>query len=193
MTSKDVQIVTIATEKPTHAVALPPWFAIRVRSNFEQRVADSLDSLGYQQYLPTYDSERRWSDRIKVIQQPLFPGYVFCRLDLSNRSAPVVQVPGVVDIVRLGNVAVPIRDEEIAAVERLQRSGLALGRWPFLSPGEWVVLERGPLTGMEGLLVSVKDASRLVVSIAILQRSVAVEIDRQWVRPIQRPAGHFPC
>ena len=166
-----------------------PWFAIRVRSNCEQRVADNLNSLGYEQYLPTYESERRWSDRIKVIRQALFPGYVFCRLDLANRSAPVVQVPGVVDILRIGNIAVSIPDEEIAAVERLQRSGVAIGQWPFLSVGEWVLIERGPLTGLEGILVSTKGTTRLVVSVSILQRSVSAEIDRKWVRPINPPVS----
>lgn len=188
---EDPALVSIPTMKIGVPDGGPPWFAIRVRSNFEQRVANNLDSLGYTQYLPTYESERRWSDRFKKIQQPLFPGYVFCRLDLANRSAPVVQIPGVVDIVRLGNVAVPIQDEEIAAVQRLQHSGLPLGRWPYLSPGEWVLIEHGPLKGLEGLLVYVKGKSQLVVSISILQRSVAAEIDRQWVRPVERPISHF--
>lgn len=185
----NVEHIESATVRMPYSVECPPWFAIRVRSNFEQRVSDNLDSLGYKQYLPTYQSERRWSDRTKVIRQPFFPGYVFCRLDLANRSTPVLQVPGVVDILRLGNVAVSIPDEEIAAVERLQHSGLAIGRWPFLSVGEWVLIEGGPLAGMEGLLVSIKGESRLVVSVSFLQRSVAAEIDRKWVRPIQRPAS----
>ncbi len=163
-----------------------PWFAIRVRSRFENAVAENLHALGYEGYLPTYESQRRWSDRIKAIQLPLFPGYVFCRLDLVARTAPVVQVPGVVGILKVGNTFVPIPESEIVAVRKMQDSGLAIGQWPFLSVGEWVLIQHGPLSGLEGILIDIKGMSRLVVSVPLLQRSVSAEIDRSWVRPIKR-------
>ena len=170
-----------------------PWFAVRVRSRFEHTVAENLQALGYERYLPAYKSERRWSDRIKVIQRPLFPGYVFCRLDFAERTAPVVQIPGVVDILKLGNRAVSIPESEIAAVRKMQYSGLAIGQWPFLAVGEWVLIENGPLCGLEGLLTDIKGVCRLVVSVPLMQRSVSAEIDRKWVRPIKRSgSGQSP-
>jgi transcription antitermination factor NusG len=169
-----------------------PWFALRVRSKHEQTAAMHLHHRGYEEFSPSYKAERQWSDRKKTTEQFLFPGYVFCRLDPQNRL-PVLTVPGVVDIVRFGEAILPIPEHEIEHVRRLVHSGLLVTPWPFLEIGQKVLIERGPLTGVEGILMAVKGKCRLVVSIGLLQRSVSTEVDRMWIRPIEssRPSQRF--
>ena len=160
------------------------WFAVRVRSNQERVALVHLGERGYQHFAPSYKSERQWSDRKKEIEQYLFPGYIFCRFDRGDRLG-VLTAPGVVDVVGFGKTPEPIPDEEIDRVRRMVESGLLVAPHPFLRVGQTVLIERGPLTGMEGLLVEVKGRFRLVVSINLLQRSVSAEVDRQSVRPVQ--------
>jgi len=160
-----------------------PWYAIRVRSNFEQSVAGTLRWKGYEEFLPTYRVRRRWSDRTQEIDRPLFSGYVFCRLDVQARL-PVLIIPGVVSLVGFGKAAVPIPGEEITAVRAIMNSGLLACRWPFLQEGHRIRLTRGALTNLEGFLIKVKNQWRVVVSIMLLQRSVSVEVDAEWVEPV---------
>jgi transcription antitermination factor NusG len=160
------------------------WFAVRVRSNQERTAIAHLRERGYQQFAPSYKSERRWSDRKKEIDQYLFPGYIFCRFDAQDRLA-VLTAPGVVDLVGFGRTPEPIPDQEIERVRRMVESGLLITPYPFLKAGQAVVIERGPLTGLEGILVEMKGKHRLVVSINLLQRSVSAEVDRQSVRPVR--------
>jgi transcription antitermination factor NusG len=160
------------------------WFAVRVRSNQERTAIAHLRERGYEQFAPSYKSERRWSDRKKEIDQYLFPGYIFCRFDPGDRLA-VLTAPGVVDLVGFGRTPEPIPDQEIERVRRMVESGLLVTPYPFLNVGQAVLIERGPLTGLEGILVEVKGKQRLVVSINLLQRSVSAEVDRQSVRPVR--------
>jgi transcriptional antiterminator NusG len=160
-----------------------PWFAIRVRSKHERMVALHLRERGYDEFSPSYKTERQWSDRRKTKEQFLFPGYVFCRLNLRDRL-PLLTVPGVVDLVRFGDTILPIPEHEIEHVRTMVRSGLLVTPWPFLEVGQKMLIERGPLAGVEGILKAVKGNCRLVVSIGLLQRSVSTEIDRMWIRPL---------
>lgn len=163
-----------------------PWFALRVRSNRERIVTVHLRDRGYEEFSPSYVAQRQWSDRQKTIERFLFPGYVFCRLDPQYRL-PVLSVPGVVDLVGFGKVPSSIPDHEIERVRTMVQSGLLVTPWPFLEVGNTVLIERGPLAGLEGILQEVKGKFRLVVSIRLLQRSVSAEIDRIWIRPLRRP------
>ena len=162
-----------------------PWYAVRVRSNYESVTVSHLRERGYEELAPSYQTERRWSDRKKVVEQFLFPGYVFCRFDVENRL-PVLTAPGVVGLVGFGKIPAPIPDHEIEAIRSMVQSGLLVTPWPFLQIGQQVVIEHGPLSGVEGILQEVKGKFRLVVSICLLQRSVATEVDRDWVRPIRK-------
>jgi transcription antitermination factor NusG len=164
-----------------------PWFALRVRSNFEKPASQMLRQKGYEEFLPTYVQRTRWSDRTKTIVRPLFPGYLFCRFDPQARL-PILVTPGVVSIVGLGKTPVPVSEQEIEAVQTLLRSGLAAMPWPYVSVGQRLIIERGPLSGVEGILQEVKSQYRFIVSVDLLKRSVAAEIDADWVRPIGRPA-----
>lgn len=164
------------------------WYAIRVRSKFERAVSTALLGKGYDEYLPLYRSTRRWSDRAKDLELPLFPGYLFCRLDVQVRL-PILTTPGVISIVGTGKTPVAIPDGEIEAIQTLIRSGLLLQPWPQLVVGSRIVIEEGPLRGLEGVALDVKKKHRLFVSVPLLQRSVSVEIDREWVRPISSAAA----
>ena len=138
---------------------------------------------GFEDFLPLYNVRRRWSDRFKTVELPLFPGYVFCRLDARNRL-PLLTIPGVAGIVGLGKIPVPIDDAEIAALQVAVSAGLLAEPFPFLEVGQRIRLEEGPLQGLEGILVEVRKQQRIAVSVSLLKRSVAVEIDRNWVRPL---------
>ena len=162
-----------------------PWFAIRVRSNYEQVTALHLRDRGYEHFAPSYETERKWSDRKKRVNQFLFPGYVFSRFDVENRL-PVVTTPGVVGLVGCGKIPSPIPDQEIENIRSMVQSGLLVTPWPFMKVGQQVLIECGPLAGVEGILQQVKGKFRLVVSICLLQRSVSTEVDRNWVRPIRK-------
>jgi transcription antitermination factor NusG len=159
------------------------WFAVQVKSQCEKLVATILQQKGFEQFFPSYQSRHRWSDRLKTVQMPLFPGYVFCRLDPRYRL-PVLITPGVVQFVGIGRFPVPIDNAEIAAIQSVVESGLRTEPWPFLDVGQRVQVEDGPLTGLGGILVEVRKRHRIVLSVTLLRRSVAVEVERQWVRPL---------
>jgi transcription antitermination factor NusG len=165
------------------------WYALRVRSRHEDVVAVHLHARGYESFLPLYKSQRRWSDRVKEIDLPLFPGYVFCRFDPLNRL-PILTVPGIVHTVGVGRTPIAIDETEIAAIQAAVKSGLPRQPWPFLEIGHRVRIERGPLCGVEGILLGFRGHQRLVLSVSLLQRSVAVQVDEAWVQPLpQHPAS----
>jgi transcription antitermination factor NusG len=180
------------------------WFALRVKSRAEKVVAVMARSKGIEEFLPVYQARRRWSDRMKTVEFPLFPGYVFCRFNPQDRL-PVLSIPGALHLVGVGKVPVPLEDAEIAAIQAAVQSGLSTEPWPFLELGQRVRLEDGPLAGIEGIFVGDSKQQRVVVSITLLRRSVAVSIERDWVTPVDssgRPllapplkpmVASFPC
>jgi transcription antitermination factor NusG len=159
------------------------WVALQVRPRSEKLVATALDSKDIEAFLPLYSTRRRWSDRVKEVQVPLFAGYVFCRLNLLYRM-PVLTIPGVIQFVGNGKTPVPIEEHEITALQSVIKSGLPSMPWPFLKVGQRIRVEHGPLRDLEGILLQVKGSQRLILSISLLHRSVAVEVDRDSVTPI---------
>jgi transcription antitermination factor NusG len=159
------------------------WYAIRVRSNFEPSTNAYLTANGWETFLPTYAERRRWSDRVKQVEAPLFPGYVFCHMDIQLRQM-AVRAPGFVNIVRAGGHFLPVPDSEIAAVRAIVNSPVWRMPWPYLSVGERVIIQRGPLAGVEGILVAQRNEHRLIVSIELLQRSIAADVSLDCVRPL---------
>jgi transcription antitermination factor NusG len=162
-----------------------PWFALQVRSRYENIVTAHLSGMGYESLLPLYMCRRRWSDRFKEIECPLFPGYVFCRLNPLNRL-PILTTPGVFHIVGMGKTPVAIDEAEIAAIQAAVKSGLPSQPWPFVQIGQRVRIEHGPLYGLEGVLLDFRGRHRLVLSVTLLQRSIAVQIEDAWVTPISQ-------
>jgi transcription antitermination factor NusG len=159
------------------------WFALRVQSRCEKVVAMVARNKGFEEFLPLHKSRRRWSDRLKAIDLPLFPGYIFCRLD-PQRRLPLLTIPGVLHFVGIGKIPSPIQDTEIAAIQTAVGSGILTEPWPFLEVGQRVRLEDGPLAGLEGILVETPKRQRVVVSVTLLKRSVAVDIERHWAAPV---------
>lgn len=176
------EINIAAGASQTREAADAHWFALRVRSGSEKLVATIAGNKGVEHFLPVYQSRRRWSDRVKSVELPLFPGYLFCRLNPRYRL-PVLTIPGVQHFVGVGKAPIAIEDAEIAAIETAIRAGLRTEPWPYLTAGQRVRVERGPLEGLEGILIEVRKQQRIVVSVQLLMRSVAVEIEREWVTP----------
>ena len=160
------------------------WYALRVRSNFEKVVQQELRQLDVEDFLPVYLKKSRWSDRVKTLEMPLFPGYVFGRFDPRYRL-PILKLPGVVHILGNSSGPIPVDDAELQDIRRSVESGLPVTPWPFLTTGDSVVVEDGALSGLQGILLRVKDSCRIVVSLMLLQRSVAVELDRASIRPVR--------
>jgi transcription antitermination factor NusG len=159
------------------------WFALYVRSHFERAVEQCLKGKGYQAFSPFYQSIRKRSGRTKVLDLPLFPGYVFCCFN-PQRRLPILTTPGIVHVLGPGNVPEPVKLSEIRSIRMVAESGQPVQPWPFLPEGHKVRIEAGPLSGTEGTLLRVKNQLRLVVSVTLLQRSMAVELDQELVRPI---------
>jgi len=159
------------------------WYALRVKSTQERPVLESLSGKGFEVFLPLCKERRRWSDRFQEVEIPLFPGYVFCRFDVTRRL-PVLQTPGLVSIVGFGKTPVPVDEREMQSLILAVRSGVHLQLWPYLKIGQRVLIEEGPLRSMEGILAATKGEDQLILSVSLLQRSVAVAVDRQWIRPL---------
>jgi len=164
------------------------WFALHVWSRKEGLIAADLEGRGYECFLPKYTSVRRWSDRVKELEQPLFPGYLFCRFELENRR-PLVMTPGVLQIVGNGRTPTPLDDGEISDLQLAVSSGLPRQPWPYLETGVEVRVKHGNLAGLEGILVNFKGNHRVVLSVSLLQRSVALEVDLSWIAPVERQAA----
>ena len=147
---------------------------------------EGLSSIGeVEGFLPTYRDKRVWSDRTKIIEVPLFGGYVFARFDAKALHMPVLRLGGVKSIVGFGSNPLALADTEIDSVRTLVSSGFPVQQWPFLRAGQKVRVEHGPLRGAEGVIVSQKDEWMMVVSIELLQRSVAVLLDRSLLGGIR--------
>jgi transcription antitermination factor NusG len=159
------------------------WYALQVRLGRENAVARLLQTKAYRVFLPTYERKRYQNEKATAQRSPLFPGYLFCNLALSNRTVPVLTTPGVQRIVGLGCTPSPVPESEIDAVRAICESGCPHGPHPYLAPQSTVRITRGPLAGIEGTLVRVQEHNRLVVSISLLQRSVAVQLSADWVTP----------
>jgi len=165
-----------------------PWFAVRVKSNYEKRVSTTLHGKGFEEFVPMYRARRQWSDRIKMVDLPLFAGYLFCRLDLSKRLS-LLTTPGFLYLVGKGRTPEPVDENEISAIQRVVSSGLPLSPWPSLVVGQKVRLERGPLRGVEGVVSKIADEHRIYVNATLLQRSVCVEVDPDWIRSMGGPSS----
>jgi transcription antitermination factor NusG len=158
------------------------WYALSVKPRHEKVATSSLQSKGLEVFNPLYTMRRRWSDRIKDVEVTLFPGYVFCRFGFERRMS-VLCTPSVTSIVCVGKQAVPISNAEIAAIQAIVASGRSVAPCPYISPGHQVKVITGCLEGVFGTVVRVKGSCRVVVSIELLQRSVAVEVDFEDLQP----------
>jgi transcription antitermination factor NusG len=160
------------------------WFAVQTRPNWEKLVSQALEGKGFEAFLPSYMARRRWSDRIKELELPLFAGYLFCRMRIEERRLPVLTTPGVRQIVGIGRTPAAVPDAQIDAVRAIVAAGVAAQPWPFVRVGDRVRIKGGSLDGVEGILTGSKKHHRLVVSVELLRRSVAVDVDQAWVEAV---------
>jgi transcription antitermination factor NusG len=158
------------------------WYAIAVKHQHERRIEAALRFKKMETLVPLYRSQRRWSDRTKDIDLPLFSGYVLCRFDIRERKE-VLNMPGVYRLVGFGGTPAAVDDREIADIQALADAGRGLRPWPYLRPGDRVRVERGPLRGIEGTLLREGESLRLIVTVDLLQRAVAVEMDPDMLAP----------
>lgn len=159
------------------------WWALYTRHQHEKVVADTLTAKGFEVFLPLYNSVRRWKDRRKTLSLPLFPCYVFVRGGLDRR-VQVVTTPGVHMVLSRGEEVALIPEFEIQAIRRVVEGYFDVEPHPFLHCGDRVRVTRGPLTGIEGILIRKKNLFRLVLSVDMLVQSVAVEIDATDVEAV---------
>ena len=141
-----------------------------------------LKGKGFPVCLPFYWERRRQSTNALSVELPVFPGYLFCCFDAAKRL-PILTVPGVVHIVSCGRIPQPVDSREMAAVLSIVRSGLTATRHLFPLVGQTVELDCGPLAGAEGVILSSAGEEEFVVSVTLLQRSIAVKVDRSWIKP----------
>lgn len=158
------------------------WYALTTRSQHEKKAVEALDLRGFETFLPLYRARRQWSDRTKVLDLPLFPGYVFCRFAVEQRVS-VLASPNIAAVVGIGKQPVPLADEEIQGIQTMIASGLRVEPWQFLEVGQKVRIEGGALDGVIGILVQEKNSLRVVVNVELLHRSVAVDISRERLTP----------
>jgi transcription antitermination factor NusG len=157
------------------------WYALKVRTGGELSAVTVLQSRGFDPYCPTHTERRRYSDRMKAVEAPLFPGYVFCEFDVQKKL-PIVSSPGVEYIVGAGGAPIPIPEEELRSIRRVVDAGACAA--PYFARGQRVRVTRGPLEGIEGILVRDPNGDRLVVSIELLNQSASLHIDRDEVDPV---------
>jgi transcription termination/antitermination protein NusG len=154
------------------------------------KVATLLRCKGYEEFLPTYPNRRHWSDRIKVVEQPLFPGYVFCRI--REESVGLVRATsGVIRIVGMAGKASPIPDEQIDSVRQVVHSGIGVYPFSSLAIGQRVKVVKGPLAGIAGIIVRVKKCSRLLISVDLIMKSIAVEVDLSDLEMLISPMPEY--
>lgn len=159
------------------------WFALTVKPQHERSVVEQLTAKSLEGYVPVYAARHRWSDRVKTVSLPLFPRYVFCRFRFEERQK-VLSIFSVTSIVGFGGTPCPVSQEEIDTIKRIIGSNLPIMPWPFLRIGQPVRISEGPLSGVEGILAREKAAFRVVVSVEMLQRAVAVEVERDSLEVI---------
>lgn len=157
-----------------------PWFAILARAGEEKNAAMLLENAGYECFLPLSTCQRRLDDGMQPTPTPLFSGYLFCRMKPQNR-VPVLKTRGVIQIVGVGNTPTAIDEGEITAIQRAVKCELPTMPWPYVRVGIVARMEEGPLKGLTGFIVKIRFGIKLVLSVNLLQRSMAVEIDRQWI------------
>lgn len=190
---EDVQVVAPAIEVGAKVTNSPRWFALYTTSRHEKRIAQHLRQREIEHYLPLYQADRKWRDGSRVtLDLPLFPGYIFVRIQRSQRVS-VLSVPGALAVVGgTGGEPAPLPDSAIEAL----RDGLLEHRiepHPLLRVGQFARIRSGPFAGMEGVVVRKKSGFRVVLTLEQIMQSVAVELDEEDVEPLPGERSSSGC
>jgi transcription antitermination factor NusG len=169
------------------------WYAVYTKHQHEKNVSDLLARKGFTVFLPLYNTERRWKDRTKIVSLPIFPCYLFLRTNL-DRKLDILRTPGVFWLVENDGHASAIPESEIEAVRKITENSARVEPHPYpsLKDGDFVRIRRGPLAGIQGILTRVKNRYRVVLSVEVLQKAVAVEVELSSVEPVNSPCGIVP-
>jgi transcription antitermination factor NusG len=165
----------------------PQWFAAQTRSRHEKAVAEHLCRRNIENFLPLYERVSRWKDRRVRLQLPLFDGYIFVRIAVRERLR-ALETPGIARLVSFGGLPNALPDEEIETLRGHLENGIQVMPHPYLAIGQRVSIRGGPLAGWTGILVRQKSQYRLVVSVDLIQRSIAADVDVSDVEPIAEHA-----
>jgi transcription termination/antitermination protein NusG len=160
------------------------WYAVYTKSRHEKRIKEQLDHRSIESFLPLYEAIHRWKDRRVTVSLPVFPGYLFVRISLPEHRLPVVAVPGIVSLVGALGCPTPIADREIEVLKVCSMRGYKMVPYPYLVAGGRVRVHNGPLADLEGILLRRRGKSRLILSVKLIARSVAVEVDAADVAPV---------
>jgi transcription antitermination factor NusG len=170
----------------------PRWYAAYTSANHEKRVALQLEQRSIEHFLPLYDSQHRWNDRLVHLQLPLFPGYVFVHLALRDRLQ-VLRVRGVARLVGFSGTPCALPESEVGAIRRCLTSKVGVAPHPFLTVGRRVRIVAGAFVGLEGILKRKKSNLRVVVSLELIHRSVAVDVDAADVQLLVAAERQVTC
>lgn len=163
----------------------PEWFAVQTRPRHEKRVSAELLEKGVIAFLPVVSTIRRWSDRRRVVELPLFSQYVFVRIAQSlARRVSVLRTNGVTNFVGPRGIGAPIPDQEIERIQRVVAQGISISPHIFLNVGKRVRIRGGALDGLQGILTAVNGDQTLVLSVNLIQRSLAIRIAGFVIEPV---------
>lgn len=181
----DKALELAALEESGH-VAEPHWYACYTRGRAEKKVGDLLPRYGIETYLPLVVRARQWADRVKQVNWPLFPSYVFARFSLDDVGR-VLRTPGVATVVRLGGEYVPIEDSEIANIRRFAEALAQCGSESaqpatYIAVGERVRVIQGPFEGVEGLVIRRRRRDRLLVGLGAIRQGFEVDVPAAHLR-----------
>lgn len=161
----------------------PHWYVAQTRARHEKRAAEELGRRGIENFLPLYETMRRWKDRRVRLQLPLFTGYVFARFPLSERLR-ALEISSVARLVGFGSLPTALPDYDMETMRKGLTSKLRAVPHPHLTDGHRVRIVSGPFEGLEGILLRHKNYFRVIVSVDLIVRSVAIEIDAANLRPL---------
>ncbi|HET8924034.1 MAG TPA: UpxY family transcription antiterminator [Candidatus Acidoferrum sp.] len=164
------------------------WYALYTKHQHEKTVVDLLARKGFEVLLPLYLVKHRWKDRVKVVSLPLFPCYVFLRTSL-DRKLDILRTPGAFCLVENGGRACPVPDSDIEAMKVISHTPTRIQPHPYLKCGTAVRIRTGVLAGIEGILIRQKNGDRVVLSVDLLQKSVAVEVNLLDLEPLRQLGG----
>ena|SRR5256885_3951805 len=179
-------VAPITNEFPSAShVDEPNWFAIHIRARHEKKVHSALCESGIETFLPLSRQIHRWSDRSKAVDVPLFPCYSFVRISFSHKQRlQVLRTSGVLGFVGVQFQATPVPEHEIEQIRKLLDRQIPCSPYPFLKVGQRVRIRGGSLDGMEGIWLGHKRKGTLIISVELIQRSLAISVEGFEVEPV---------
>ena len=169
--------------------SIPKWYTLATKSRHEKVSKEGLETKGFEAYLPVRTVIKKWSDRRKKVQEPLFKGYVFVKMSYRERI-PVLETPGVVRVVMFNGRPGILHESEIQTIQRLldvnRHHGAKIEALEGIGVGDTVEVMNGPLTGLKGQYTEIKNEHRLVISIDSIGKSLAIEVPVDYVRRVTK-------